>query len=462
MATLELDSKITGRLKDLQESAAEFGRNVVRPAGIALDRLRSPLEVIAEKSVLWDVFRGFRERGLHKAMIPKAYGGTMGDMPPLSVPLVNEQMGYADGGLAVSLLVSGMPFALSILSADKGVRNWSQEYVRDTKSEMIGCWAITEPDHGTDWVMGTSREGCNPKLAPGLTAVLKGDEYIVNGWKSAWVSNGTVATHAVLHVGLDSSLGVHGSGIALCPLDLPGVSRGAALNKVGQRALNQGEIIFDNVKVHKKYMLISVPGFFGANLLGHAILGLANSSMGATFASQAQASFDLALAHARNTQRNGEFLCERKDIKIKLFRMFAKVEAARLLARKVAHHFFSMLSGFPVGTSLSSKATFWALGNAVNGYLRAYEKSEAVRKFSMSLTNPDKHNALMEWGKYGVLSKITATETACSVAEDAMQIFGEEALNPNCPIEKMLRDARASTIEDGVNDALAMASCEGL
>lgn len=462
MSTLELDVKLDRKLTALQDRARDFGMQTVRPAGIALDRLSDPAAVIAPGSVLWDVFKGFREQGLHKVMIPKAYGGTMGALPPLSTVLVNEQMGYADGGLAVSMLVAGMPFAFAILSDDREVRNWAREYVEDTSGKMIGCWAITEPDHGTDWVMGTSREGCNPKLAPGLTAVKKGDEYILNGWKSAWVSNGTIATHAVLHVGLDSSMGVHGSGIALCPLDLPGVSRGAPLNKIGQRALNQGEIIFDNVKLHKKYMLIKIPGFFGANLFGHAILGLANSSMGVSFSNQAQASYDLALAFARSHRRNGELLCERKDIKIKLFRMFAQVEAARLLARKVSAHFYGMLSSPINSLGTQYKATFWALGKAFAAFQAAYQKSETVRNLSGNLTNPEKHNALMEWAKYGVLSKITATETAFSVAGTAMQILGPAALDPDCPLDKMLRDARASTIEDGVNDALAMASCEGL
>ncbi|MFH1885270.1 MAG: acyl-CoA dehydrogenase family protein [Pseudomonadota bacterium] len=462
MGTLDLDVKLCRRLTALQETAREFGRDVVRPAGVELDRLHDPADVIAKDSVLWDVFRGFRERGLHKAMIPKAFGGTIGDIPSLATPLINEEMGYADGGLAVSMLVACMPFAFAILSPHAEIRNWARDFVRDSRGEMIGCWAITEPDHGTDWVLGTSKEGCDPRTAPGLTAVKKGDEYIVNGWKSAWVSNGTIATHAVLHVGLDPSKGVHGSGLALCPLDLPGVSRGAPLNKIGQRALNQGEIIFDEVKLHKKYMLLASPEFFGANHFGHSFLGLANSSMGVTWASQAQASFDEALRYARSHSRGGVTLADRKDVKIRLFRMFAKVEAARLLARKVSNHFFAMMSSPMFSLAASRKTTFWAMSNALHLYLQAHERYESVKRFSRRATHPEKHSELMDWGQYGVLSKITATETACEVAADAVRILGEDAALPGCLVEKMLRDARASTIEDGVNDALALASCEGL
>ncbi|MBW1988509.1 MAG: acyl-CoA/acyl-ACP dehydrogenase [Deltaproteobacteria bacterium] len=462
MGYLDLDTKMDRKLERLQQQAREFGLQVVRPAGIALDKLHDPADVIAEGSLLWDVFRQFREAGLHKTMIPKAYGGTMGSVSPLAAPLVNEQMGYADGGLAVSLLVSVMPFAFAILSPHREIRRWAADYAHDTSGKLIGCWAITEPDHGTDWVMGTCSEGCHPSMAPGLTAVKKGDEYIVNGAKSAWVSNGTIATHAVLHVGLDPSKGIHGSGLALCPLDLPGITRGAPLNKIGQRALNQGEIFFTDVKLPKKYMLLPSPGFFGKNVFGHTFLGVANSSMGVTFASQAQATLDLALDYAGNTRRNGKLLADKKDVRLRLFRMFAKVEAARLLARKVSAHFFS-LSSSPVSPITASKASFWAISKALQAYFAVYEKSGTVRNWSRKYTEgPEEPTPLMEWGKYGVVSKITATETALHVAEEAMKLFGEDALSPDCPIEKMLRDARASTVEDGVNDALAIATSESL
>ena len=102
----------------------------------------------------------------------------------------------------------------------------------------MGCWAISEPDHGTDYMIDVA----DPAISPSVKGMLKGDEYIVNGQKAAWVSNGTIATHAVLHVGLDPSKGMKGQGLAIIPLDLPGISRAKPLDKIGQRPLNQGEI----------------------------------------------------------------------------------------------------------------------------------------------------------------------------------------------------------------------------
>jgi alkylation response protein AidB-like acyl-CoA dehydrogenase len=74
-------------------------------------------------------------------------------------------------------------------------------------------------------------------------------EWVLNGQKSAWVSNGTIATHALMNVGIDASRGMAGGGFCIVPLGLPGVSRGKPLDKLGQRALNQGQIFLDNVRI---------------------------------------------------------------------------------------------------------------------------------------------------------------------------------------------------------------------
>jgi alkylation response protein AidB-like acyl-CoA dehydrogenase len=311
-------------------------------------------------------------------------------------------------------------------------------------------------------VIGTTRAGCDPRLGPGLAAVRKGDEYILNGSKAAWVSNGTIATHAILHVGLDSSLGMHGSGIALCPLDLPGISRGRPLNKLGQRALNQGEIVFQDVKLHKKYMLIPVPGIFGDTAFGQTFLGIANSNMGVTFAGLAQACLDEALRFARENEQGGVPLAEHPDVKISIFRMFARVSAARLLARKVSDFFLSRLSGPAHSLASSFTSTYWATGKALQLFFYLYENHESLRGRLQRFLKPDKPGELMEWGKYGVASKLIATETAYEAACQAVRIFGDKALSREYPIEKMMRDARTAMIEDGANDALALASFESL
>jgi alkylation response protein AidB-like acyl-CoA dehydrogenase len=278
-----------------------------------------------------------------------------------------------------------------------------RDYVEDTDAEIIGCWAITEPDHGSDWILGADPVMENPKTAPSLKAVLKGDEYILNGQKSAWVSNGTIATHATLHVCLDPSKGMHGTGIAVIPLDLPGITRGKPLNKLGQRPLNQGEIFFEEVKIPKKYMVFADP----AATLGvvQMILTAANSGMATSFSGLAQAAFDLALDYAKERVQGGVPIIEHQNIKLKLFNMFKKVEAARAYVRRLAAY------------------------NSVN-----------------PPGSP----------QHAIAGKILSTETAVQVAAEAIQIYGGNGLSKEYPIEKIYRDAKASMIEDGENSALAL------
>ena len=91
------------------------------------------------------------------------------------------------------------------------------------------------------------------------------------------MSNGTIATHAMVHFAVDRSKGPVSTAIGLVPLDLPGVSKGKPLNKIGQRALNQGEIFFDNVRIPDYYVFVP-PELYP--LAGDMILATANGGMG--------------------------------------------------------------------------------------------------------------------------------------------------------------------------------------
>ena len=86
----------------------------------------------------------------------------------------------------------------------------------------------------------------NPRVKGRSSRVATVTHYVITGQKAAWVSNGTLATHAALYLHDRTAVhGMAGGGIAFVPLNLPGVSKGKPLNKLGQRALNQGEIFFD-------------------------------------------------------------------------------------------------------------------------------------------------------------------------------------------------------------------------
>ncbi len=401
-----LDPPMSKDFQAMLDVVAKFSMEVMRPAGIELDKMANPEDVIAPSSVLWDVHKTFRELGLHTTQIPKQLGGMAGEADPNIALRIVEQMGYADAGLTISLGVSSRTFNIAALFPDPEIQQLARDFVEDREAKMIGCWAITEPDHGSDWTLG----GARPECGPSVKAVLKGDEYILNGEKAAWVSNGTIATHATLHVGLEPARGMRGHGLAILPLDLPGITRGKPLDKMGQRPLNQGSIIFEDVVLPKKYMVVPFPDFLNATA-GQGLAAV-NGGMSLVFAGLAKAAFDEALRYAKERIQGGVPIFEHATIKQKLMKMFAQTEAARAAAKNMALHNLNNMSAPSVA--------------------------------------------------HAVAAKCFSTQTAFDVASDAIQILGGYGLAREYPVEKMFRDARTGMIEDGCNDALAIKAAEYL
>jgi acyl-CoA dehydrogenase len=195
------------------------------------------------------------------------------------------------------------------------------------------------------------------------------------------------------------------------------VSRGKPLEKLGQRALPQGEVFFDAVRVPMMNMVIP-PEMYAMGM--ELTLCTANGYMGSTFVGCARAAFEMALEYAKQRVQGGVPIIQHQTIKMKLFEMFRKVEAARSLNRRVV------------------------LYNIVNNPFFG----AAPGSF------PAVH--------YAIASKVTSTQTAFEVATEALQVFGGNGLSQEYPIEKLLRDARASLIEDGTNEVLALHAAEKL
>ncbi len=103
MTYREIDVNLSSETKSMLLQVQRFSMEVMRPAGIQLDRFPSPEEVIAKNWPLWKVFKGFREMDLHLLQIPKALGGIAEDLDPMAAILITEQLGYADSGLTGSL-----------------------------------------------------------------------------------------------------------------------------------------------------------------------------------------------------------------------------------------------------------------------------------------------------------------------------------------------------------------------
>src|SRR5512139_31026 len=268
MAITDIEVGLSDELRELRDNARKFADEVLRPAGAALDRLPDPEQVIARDSTLWRVFDKYRELGLGQLDFTSA------DLPPADAAraryLVSEELGRGDSGLAISLGVSNFHRIFALMSGRPAlVERFCAESSRD-----IGCWAVTEPDHGSDSLTFSEPHFRDPALKPNCLARKDGKHWVIQGQKAAWVSNGTIATVAALFCTVDPSQGFRGGGVALVPLDLHGVSRGTPLDKLGQRALNQGEIFFEGVRIPADYMVVGPDGY--ASVV-EAVLTLANA-----------------------------------------------------------------------------------------------------------------------------------------------------------------------------------------
>jgi alkylation response protein AidB-like acyl-CoA dehydrogenase len=394
MALVDIDVGVGPAEKGVLDVAHRFAAETLRPVGTELDAFSDPAQVIAEGSPLWSVFTQERELGLGIFGLEETGLG-----PAAQARLgaaVNEEMGWGDAGLAIGLGAGGFHRYFAALS---GSPELIERYASPDDSQ-IGCWAITEPDHGSDTLGFSEPHFDDPKVKANCTARRDGDDYVIRGQKASWVSNGTIADVAALFCTMEPQRGMQAGGVALVPLDLEGVSRGKPLDKMGQRALNQGALYFDDVRIPAAYMIVEDEVYRPAV---ESVLTLANAGMGTTFVGVARAAFEHALDYAKTRIQGGRPIIEHQSVKGRLFDMFTQVEAARSLARRVAVH------------------------------------------------NQTQEPLI----QYSIASKVFCTDTAFQTASAALQIFGGNGLTREYPVEKLLRDARASMIEDGCNHLLA-------
>jgi acyl-CoA dehydrogenase len=377
----------------VQEAVRSFAKNVMRPIGIELDKM-SPEEVIAEGSPYWNMLGQFAELGL----APSALAEMSRDEQSRLIPLIYEELGYGDSGLGISIAAGSLASLLSHYVENQAMI--------DLTEGKLGCWAITEPDHGTD-MLDYNRENVWPTGdygKPNCVITLDGDEIVINGQKSAWVSNGVIAQVCVLFAACDGGNGPdpRKGATVVVPLDAPGVTRGKPLDKVGQRALNQGEIYFDNVRLSKEHILYGQEEYEAST---YTILAEANMMMGAVFVGQARAAYELAVEYANERKVGGTLMRNHQYTKHRVFKMFTQIECARAMV------------------------------------YRAYN-------YNM--------NAPTSAIQVSVCAKVAGTQAAYEVASEAIQMFGGNGLTKEYPLEKMWRDGRASMIEDGTNEMLGM------
>ena len=185
-------------------------------------------------------------------------------------------------------------------------------------------------------------------------------------------------------------------------MDADGLSRGKSLEKMGQRALPQGEIYFDNVEVPLENLLAAPEDYKKAVYCIHTE---ANTLMGAIFTGCARSAYELAYDYAHERKQGGVPIIRHQDVAKRLFHMARKVEISRALTHRVLAH----------------------------NFLQPMPALQAA-----------------------MFTKVTATTHAFEVASDAIQMFGGNGVTLEYPVEKIFRDARSSLIEDGCNEILSI------
>ena len=382
----------------IQATVHRFAKDVLRPIGRELDKM-SAEAAVAPGSAYYSVFGEFAKLGLDPALLA--------ELPPETAvrieSMIGEELGWGDAGLAISLGVAGVPLQVAAAVGNAELVELCQG--------RIGCWPATQPDRGSDnQIFDMPREW--PQGQPGnignLTAKILGDEIVINGQSSAWVSNGAVAEVALAFMCADYGGGFFGEngqphGVAvIVPLDLAGVSKGKPLEKIGQRALPQGEIYFDNVRVPRRFAVAERDEFYGRASSVWSYLG---TYMGQVFTGVARALFEHSLHYCHERRQGGRLLVDHQLTRFRLGEMLRRVETARAVAR---------------------------------------------RSLSYARLSPQTHPYVT------ASAKVTVTEEAMAVADEAFRLFGGVGTTREFPIEKLVRDVKSALIEDGENRVLTM------
>jgi alkylation response protein AidB-like acyl-CoA dehydrogenase len=389
---------LTDDQRELRAAAHDFAEQVLRPASIQIDRLPAAA-VVARDSPLFRVIRQAAELGYTRMGGVPELGG-MG-LSPLDRYLVLEELAWGSVGIAAVLFLASTHAEVALLSGDAAlIDEFARPYFACEDGSILGCWAITEPDHGSD-TLGPMRPELNVKATGQLVARRDGDHWILSGQKSAWVSNGPIATHAMLNVQLNPKGTMAESGVCLLALDLPGISRGTPLDKHGIRSLPQGEIFFDDVRIPARHMAIGTDLY---TVYMHNHLSAFNAGVGCVATGLARAAYECALAYSKERIQGGRPIFEHQSVRARLFRMFTLVQSCYSVSRDTwLYNVNEIAGGRPARLELS------------------------------------------------IGSKVFCTQAAHEVATLAVQLHGGNGMTKEYPAEMFLRDATALTIADGEN-----------
>ncbi len=360
-------------LQIIQESARDFAEKYIRPDMMKWDESQHfPV----------DVMHKLGEHGFLGVLVPEEYGGSgLGYQEYITV-IVEISKVCSSIGLSVAAhnsLCTGHILAF-------GNEEQKKKYLPKLASgEWIGAWGLTESNTGSD----AGRMAC--------VAEKDGDDHwIINGAKN-WITHGKSGDAAVVIVRTGELLDSHGMTAFVVDRGTPGFTGGKKEDKLGMRASETAEMIFDNVRVHKDQMLGQEgEGFIQSmKILDGGRISIAALSLGI-----AKGSYEASVKYAKERHQFGQPIANFQGISFKLADMATKIEAAELLTRQAA-------------------------------YLKNNGKKMT---------------------KESAIAKYYASEICVEIATDAVQVHGGYGYTKEFPVEKFFRDSKLCTIGEGTSE----------
>lgn len=332
-----------------------------------------------------ETFKKLGELGLMGVLVPEEYGGSgLGYFEYVSViSEISKVCGSI--GLSVAAHNSLCTGHIMAFGNEEQKRRWLPKLA---SAEWIGAWGLTEANTGSD-AMGMN-----------TTAVLNGDHYVVNGSKN-WITHGKSGDVAVVMVRTGEKGDSKGISALVIEKGTPGFTHGKKENKLGMRASETTELIFDNCKVPKENLLGNEgEGFKQAMyILDGGRISIAALSLG-----MAKGALTAAINYSKERYQFGQPISSFQGISFKIADMATEVEAAELLIMQAA----------------------------------------------------DLKNRGQNVTKQSAMAKYYASEVCVRTATEAVQIFGGYGYTKDFPVEKFYRDSKLCTIGEGTSEIQKM------
>jgi alkylation response protein AidB-like acyl-CoA dehydrogenase len=367
---------LTEEQRMVQAMVREFARDKVAPRAAEIDENhRFPTETWAE----------IVELGLPGIPFPEEVGGSNGGTLAYCLAVEEISRVCASTGLTLAAHVSLGTYPIFAWGGEKLRKAYVPKLIA---GEYMGAYGLTEPNAGSD-SGGTQ-----------TTAVLKGDEYVLNGRK-CFCTNATYAGTVIVTAVTDKSLGPKGISAFVVPRGTKGYSLEKGEKKLGMRGSDWASLVFEDAKIPRDHLLgPEGEGFktFMKTLEGGRI------SIGALGLGIAQGAYDQAREYAQQREAFGKPLAKQQAVAFKLANMLLEVEAARHLVYHAAR------------------------------------LKDAGQPF----------------GPAAAMAKLYSSEVAMRVTYDAIQVFGGYGYSREYPVERMWRDAKLCTIGEGTSEVQRM------